>query len=399
MKKPLWGFLAFMCGITAIAGINAFFRDFSADTGNAIPNLLLGLVCIPLAILCIKKGFKSKNKPLARAQKATTTSPSKRAAPTISSEKAAIASMESQISRMLQESVTVETQSIDPDENVATPKGAEISYLDAQALKFWDGKTTDFEVPRYYADSAFGRNVCPALRRLLNGGYLDLARIERSINLKTVPELKPILTAHNLKISGKKAELVHRLVSNLSDRELAYLFPTRVYEITPKGEKALEPYSIIFANTKYGTDFPYYRLLKEKESTPLDEDIDILLRMFDKDLNSAQSSGNKETYRVKSMEKAHLLNSIGRPEDAIEYYCLSFFLFWYRNTFELKVTSTFGYEYDAKRIDACGAECGYSLEETLKTFQRTLRKYNPFGLCTSRNISIAQQVFRKALSV
>ena len=52
-----------------------------------------------------------------------------------STPKAAIASMESQLSRKLQESVTIDTQSVDPDENIPMPKGAAISYLDAQDRK------------------------------------------------------------------------------------------------------------------------------------------------------------------------------------------------------------------------------------------------------------------------
>ena len=64
-----------------------------------------------------------------------------------SAEKNAIASMESQISRMMVESVTVETRHVDPDENVKKPRGAEISYLDAEALHFWDGRRTDYNIP------------------------------------------------------------------------------------------------------------------------------------------------------------------------------------------------------------------------------------------------------------
>ena len=121
-----------------------------------------------------------------------------------SGEKAAIASMESHLSRMLSESITVETRSIDPDENVITPKGAQISYLDARALNIWDGRRTDFEIPSHYSESAFGRNVGPALKRLLHGGYLDIGDIEESINLKKVPELKAILADKELKVSGNK---------------------------------------------------------------------------------------------------------------------------------------------------------------------------------------------------
>lgn len=95
--------------------------------------------------------------------------------------------------------VEISHRRIDPDENVPTLKGAEISYLDARALEFWNGKRSDFKIPTYYSNSAFGRNVGPALRRLLRGGYLQTGSIERSIGLKQVPELKEILSVHGQK--------------------------------------------------------------------------------------------------------------------------------------------------------------------------------------------------------
>jgi len=58
--------------------------------------------------------------------------------------------------------ITVRTERVDPDEDLKTPAWAELSYLDAQALEFWNGKPTDFQIPSYYADTAFGRNVVRA---------------------------------------------------------------------------------------------------------------------------------------------------------------------------------------------------------------------------------------------
>ena len=63
--------------------------------------------------------------------------------------------------------VEISYRHIDTDEGVPTPKGTVLSYLDAGALKFWNGKTTDYEIPEYYRTTAFGRNVLPAKDRLL----------------------------------------------------------------------------------------------------------------------------------------------------------------------------------------------------------------------------------------
>lgn len=295
--------------------------------------------------------------------------------------------------------VEISHRRIDPDENAPTPQGAPISYLDAQALKYWDKKRTDFKIPDYYSSSAFGRNVGPALSRLLGGGYLQIGDIRKSIALKQVPELKEILLEYELKTSGRKAELVQRLMDNLSLPELEATFPVHVYEVTDKGMHAIEKYSLFFDNEHLGLGFPYYRLLKEQEENPDDSNEAIFLRLLSDDINRALKNGEHEQYRIGTQKLAQYLNTIGQPEDAIQCYCLSFFMFWYRNAFDLKVNNTFAYEYGAKRIDECGKICGYSFDQTLKVFRTSLHTRNPFNLCTKRNIATAEKVLKDALSI
>lgn len=289
---------------------------------------------------------------------------------------------------------------VDPDEDVPTPKGASISYLDAKALQFWDGRRTDFKVPDHYANSAFGRNVAPALTRLLHDGYLVLGGIRKNISLRQVPELKAILLEHELKVSGRKAELVQRLIDNLPQNELEAIFPIGVYEVTDKGLAALEEYSIFFDNESLGLGFSYYRLTQEKEKDPHSSNESIFLRLLAENINKALRSRKSEQYRIEVQKMAQFLDTIGRPSIAMQYHCLSFFMFWYRNTMELKIEPIPNvYGYMSHRIDRCGQMCGYSLEQTLQEFQQALKKHNPLGLCTNRNINLALNAFKSSISV
>lgn len=294
----------------------------------------------------------------------------------------------------------VTVRHVDPSEGVPTPKGASISYLDAQALKFWGGRHTDFKVPDYYSDSAFGRNVSPALKRLLDGGYLDIGDIRTGIAIKQVPELKAILSEHGLKVSGRKSELIQRLIDNIPQNELEALFPVRSYEITGKGRSALEEYSLFFQNENPNLGFSYYRLMQEREKTPNASNEDIFIRLLAENINKALKGNNQESYRIAIEKTARFMGEIGRISDSLQYYCLSFFMFWYRNTAELKInTAPDVYGYAARGIDRCGQMCGYSLEQTLQEFQQALKKHNPFGLCTNRNIDLALNAFKTAISV
>lgn len=380
------GVLLFLCVSLCIAGFSAF---FSGDTRSLLPSVMflaltLFMLRKPLASLFLRLKWKfprpSPTRPLAvKSQKVKQS----KTFPAPSEEPSHI---------------QVYTKKIDPEENLSLT-GAKLTYSDAEALRYWNGKPTSFEIPAYYSESAFGRNAGTALRRLLAGGFLTTGDIRKSIQQKTVPELKSVLTARGLKVSGKKDELVQRLMDNLPSAELHELFPVGVYEITPAGEQALDEYSIIFEEDAHQLGLSHYRLLKEKESNPSTSDTDILLRVLKQDLSNAQKAGEQETYRVKAMEIARFLNELGRPEEAIEYYCLSFFMFWHRNTFELQANNVYAYEYDAKKIDRCGQMCGYSLTETLEIFQHTIRNNNPFTYGTNRNVIAAQKAFQSALSI
>lgn len=293
------------------------------------------------------------------------------------------------------------TRSVDTEENI-TATGAPFSYLDARALLFWNQKATDYKVPSYYVDSAFGRNAEPARLRLMKSEpqYLKIGDVEKSIELKKVPELKELLAARGLKVSGKKAELIQRLIDNIPKSELEVMFPIRVYEITQLGEEALKYYSIIFANENYNLGLSYYRLLRAKETNRTSSDEDILIQLLCHDMKKAEDCGKREDYHITAGKTANFLAEIGQTDKAFGLYCTVFFLCWYRNTSELGIDPhAETYRYQAKAIDTAGKLCGYNWKEVLTHFRESVQEINPFGLGTNRNIDQAIKVFKQAFSV
>lgn len=296
-----------------------------------------------------------------------------------------------------QDIVSIHTESVDVDATIETPEGAEISYLDAKALKFWNKKKTDFEVPPYYAENAFGRNVVPALQRLLDAGYLELGDMEQRISLKTVPELKAILADRELKTSGNKKELVHRLLDNIDEEILEELFPVNVYKITEKGLTALEPYSIIEDNDSHALGISYYRLLKEKEKNPDEENNVILTRILSEDIQQCYKEQNRAKYQFCIDKTARFMREIGEFDSAFECCSLSFFM-WTMEMKEHNISSGEGQTfYMAKGVEEAGKLCGYSFDAVVSTFQETIRRVNPFALGSDTNINYAIQKLRSAL--
>ncbi|WCR29484.1 SAP domain-containing protein [Paenibacillus thiaminolyticus] len=74
------------------------------------------------------------------------------------------------------------------------------------------------------------RDVDNCLRSLLNRGFLQVGNLQSAIEKETATVLKSELKNHGLKVSGKKDELVQRLMAEVSYEELNSRFAKRTYQ-------------------------------------------------------------------------------------------------------------------------------------------------------------------------
>ena len=237
------------------------------------------------------------------------------------------------------------------------------------------------------------------MKRLLHGGYLDIGDIVESINLKKVPELKAILADKELKVSGNKPELVQRLINNLDPDELNVLFPVSVYHITEKGDAALEPYSILFDNQSHALGFSTYRLLQEKQQNMKSTNEEIFTKLLLMDLDKAARNGNETEYQRLASKSAQYFRECGRYESALEYNILAYFMWFHVTEKYAAIWNSGSSGYLAMSIDHDGQKCGFTFTQLVSFFTDTLRRHNPFGLCTRQNIQKATDTFKKSLSM
>lgn len=194
----------------------------------------------------------------------------------------------------------------------------------------------------------------PARSRLLKGGYLRRGSVQKSIERKTIPELKAILAEKELKLSGKKGELVQRLLNNVPPDELEELFPVGVYEATEKGWRARDQYEIVF----------YQELLPKA---------------------------------------ARFMDGNGEPLKALEVSVLSYFV-W---TMEVKTLSARGLghgadmqnPYLARNVEEYARKCGLTFDQLLEHFAVTVRENKPFALSSEANICYAADMLKRGLSI
>lgn len=280
-----------------------------------------------------------------------------------------------------------------------TPKNAEITFIDAEALEFWNKKRTDFEIPPYYSNSVFGRNVKSSLDRLLDGGYLEIGDVQSRVYLKTIPELKAILAEHELKTTGNKNELVYRLINNLDEYVLEEMFPVGIYKITDKGIKAIEPYSIVRDNKKYGLGLSDYRLLKEKEEHPEENNTTILYRVLSEIIHECYIKKDIPRYQLIITTASRFMLEIGESMLCFEYSALSFFVYLNQNMENQYVNNSPQEYYMVKNLEKAAQNCGYSFDEMILNFCKVIKETNPFNLATNQKIEKAMYTIKKVVGI
>jgi len=96
----------------------------------------------------------------------------------------------------------------------------------------------------HFQDSWWSQNGIPDMQKVLDSlverGFLEIGGIETALNIQKIPALKEVLKDHNLKQTGKKVDLVERVLKEIPEIELNKRFPQRTYSLTELGQEALK---------------------------------------------------------------------------------------------------------------------------------------------------------------
>ncbi|MCI7528357.1 MAG: SAP domain-containing protein [Oscillospiraceae bacterium] len=136
------------------------------------------------------------------------------------------------------------------------------------------------------------RDVGAVLKTLSNRGFVEKSSVRESLSSFTLTQLKKLLVAKNQPISGRKADLIFRIVDCYSDDELLSNGLELKYKLTEKGQKELEENAYV----------PYVHKSPRKtiEGSPFGKPFNVW------SINKALGMGNKSNWKqiIEEYEKA-----------------------------------------------------------------------------------------------
>ena len=139
----------------------------------------------------------------------------------------------------------------------------EPNVVKAIFLHNYNNKSLESNYPRYYQYEYNIKDTKKLHQEFINKGFLIELDIEKNIqtvlNMMTIAELKELLKTKGLKVSGKKVDLVERLLTiNISKNEIHPKY--YVYTISEKAINYVEKYDFLYKLHKstYGIELEEY---------------------------------------------------------------------------------------------------------------------------------------------
>ena len=157
------------------------------------------------------------------------------------------------------------------------------------------------------------------LQSLVKRGFVTFGTVEACVKSEKVANLKEMLSSKGAKVTGKKDELVSRVLETFTAAELDSMFPAKNYALTELGKSDLadnEYVTYLHSNKYYGLDaFKLNRVLAGSTKRYRDA----IWRHFNDQLMKMYRASEFGLYRNTLGEMARFVAEEGRYKDAIKF--------------------------------------------------------------------------------
>lgn len=116
-----------------------------------------------------------------------------------------------------------------------------ITQQEIYAIYKLNGQNDTYQLPLMKWNLMFHEKPDDLYQNVIDKGLMTIEeQNNHSLQSQTVTKLKELLKAQSLSTSGKKDELIQRILQNFQPEELADYQPTKVYELTPNGKETID---------------------------------------------------------------------------------------------------------------------------------------------------------------
>lgn len=161
-------------------------------------------------------------------------------------------------------------------------------------------------------------NVQLLLDSLVDRGFIAIGGLEAALNKQTGTAIKEVLRAHSLKLTGKKTDLVQRVLTEVPEDELNRQFPQRTYELTELGQEAVkgDEYVLYIHRNPY-ENLDIWSLNQMVYTKPFYPYRDKIWGFFNKRCGEYVASGDWGLYRNCRFSMNRFLQEEGKYKDAL----------------------------------------------------------------------------------
>ncbi len=166
------------------------------------------------------------------------------------------------------------------------------------------------------------------VRRLMDKGYLVVGNAFDTLENQKATDIKELLRAHSLKLSGKKADLLQRIKENLSEEQISAQFPEKYFALTEKGREELDANAhILFSHRHKSIDgLDLWVLNKIVRENPGTGYRDLVWRHMNEKCEEYLRESNSDFYIIMLQHMSTFLHEEDRVDDNITaqifYYSL-----------------------------------------------------------------------------
>lgn len=194
----------------------------------------------------------------------------------------------------------------------------ELSPEEILMLALTDEKDTSNDFFPGYWEYTYNVNPQILFTQLVNRGFYTKEKsLLLTLKRKTVEELKEILRENNLKVSGKKQELVDRILNELSEKQLNSIKLIEVYKINDTAKEILanNEHILFFHNSPM--EISIYTAHDFKNKNPNFSPIEIARHLGEIQAKRHISNGNWGLYRNLKHSLSEIEMTVQNFEDAL----------------------------------------------------------------------------------